>query len=119
MLETALRDSLREDLGQTYTVSVGLSQSPPQRGDGYVEVSFGAAPENIQAMTDRVLEEVKRLQQEGPSAGSRDQGQGIGAARLRDRAEAERLLAAPAAVDPPARRRSVATSSRACSASTR
>ena len=32
------------------------------------QVSFGAAPENIQAMTDRVLQEVKRLQQEGPSA---------------------------------------------------
>ena len=68
VLETALRDMLREDLGQTYTVSVGLSQSLPQRGDGYVEVSFGAAPENIQAMAERVIQEVKRLQQDGPSA---------------------------------------------------
>ena len=32
----ALRDILREDLGQTYTVSVGLSQSLPQRGDGHI-----------------------------------------------------------------------------------
>lgn len=68
VLQTSLRDMLREDLGQTYTVSVGLSQQLPQRGDGHVEVSFGAAPENIQAMADRVLAEVKRLQQEGPSA---------------------------------------------------
>lgn len=68
VLETVLRDALREDMGQTYTVSVGLQQSPPQRGDGYVAVSFGAAPENIGAMTDRVLAEVKRLQAEGPSA---------------------------------------------------
>ena len=58
---------LREDLGQTYTVSVGLSQSLPQRGNGYVEVSFGAAPENIQAMAERVIQEVKRLQRDGPS----------------------------------------------------
>jgi zinc protease len=68
VLETALRDILREDLGQTYRVSVGLSQSLPQRGDGHIQVTFGAAPENIQAMTDRVLQEVRRLQQDGPSA---------------------------------------------------
>ena len=68
MLQTALRDILREELGQTYTVSVGLSQPLPQRGAGRIEVSFGAAPENIEAMTDRVLEEIKRLQDEGPSA---------------------------------------------------
>jgi zinc protease len=67
ILETVLRDALREDLGQTYTVSVGLSQTPPQRGDGYVGVNFGAAPENIAAMTERVLKEVARLQAEGPS----------------------------------------------------
>lgn len=68
ILQTVLRDSLREDLGQTYTVSVGLRQSLPQRGDGAMTVSFGAAPENIDAMADRVLREVKRLQEEGPPA---------------------------------------------------
>jgi len=68
VLDTALRDELREALGQTYTVSVGLSQSLPQRGDGHIEVSFAAAPENMRGMTDRVLQAVTRLQQEGPSA---------------------------------------------------
>ena len=68
VLDTALRDELREDLGQTYTVSVGLDQSLPQRGGGHVEVAFTAAPENIQAMTDRVLQAVKKLQADGPSA---------------------------------------------------
>jgi zinc protease len=66
VLETELRDLLREDLGQTYTVSVGLSQSPPQRGDGYMVISFGAAPENIDAMTSRVLDVVKKMRAEGP-----------------------------------------------------
>jgi zinc protease len=66
VLETILRDVLREDLGQTYTVSVGAVQSWPQ-GGGHTQVNFGAAPENIQAMADRVLQEVKRLQAEGPS----------------------------------------------------
>jgi zinc protease len=68
VLETVLRDALREELGQTYNVSVGLAQTPPLHGDGYIGVNFGAAPENIQAMTDRVMKEVQRLQAEGPSA---------------------------------------------------
>jgi len=67
VLEITLRDVLRENLGQTYTVSVSRSQPLPQRGAGHTQVRFGAAPENITSMTDRVLAEVRRLQQEGPS----------------------------------------------------
>jgi zinc protease len=67
VLEIALRDILREELGQTYTVSVGLSQNLPQRGDGYMQVSFGASPENIDKMSARVMQEVARMQKEGPS----------------------------------------------------
>jgi len=67
VLDIALRDILREDLGQTYTVSVNLSQSLPQRGGGHIRVRFGAAPDNLETMTVRVLQEVKRLQAEGPS----------------------------------------------------
>jgi len=69
VLDIALRDVLREDLSQTYTVSVGQGgPGLPQKGGGYMRVSFGAAPENIASMTDRVFTEIKRLQQEGPSA---------------------------------------------------
>jgi zinc protease len=69
VLETALRDVLREDLSQTYTVSVGQGGPDlPQKGGRYMRVSFGAAPENIVSMTDRVFSEIKRLQQDGPSA---------------------------------------------------
>jgi len=68
VLEIALRDILREELGQTYTVSVDLSEPLPQRGAGHVAVSFGAAPENIGKMSDRVLEEVQKMQKDGPSA---------------------------------------------------
>ncbi|HEY6214669.1 MAG TPA: insulinase family protein, partial [Vicinamibacterales bacterium] len=67
VLEIALRDILREDLGQTYNVSVGLSQSLPQSGTGKIQVRFGAAPENLEGMTARVLQEIARLQKEGPS----------------------------------------------------
>src|SRR5439155_5173186 len=68
VLEIALRDILREELGQTYTVSVGLSEPLPQRGAGHMQVRFGAAPENLESMRARVLKEIQRLQAEGPSA---------------------------------------------------
>jgi zinc protease len=68
VLQTTLRDVLREELGQTYTVSVNLAQALPQRGGGHIDVRFGAAPENLESMTARVLKEIKRLQDEGPSA---------------------------------------------------
>ena len=68
MLDIALRDALREELGQTYTVGVGLSQPLPQRGSGRIQVQFGAAPENVGTMTERVLQEIKKLQDNPPSA---------------------------------------------------
>jgi zinc protease len=66
-LEIALRDILREDLGQTYSVGVDLLQRLPSRGAGYTNVRFGADPANIGTMIDRVMQEVRRLQAEGPS----------------------------------------------------
>lgn len=68
VLEIALRDILREELGETYSVSVGLQQPLPQRGDGRISVSFGAAPENLEKMVERILQEVRRMQQGGPPA---------------------------------------------------
>src|SRR5580765_6931019 len=68
VLDIALRDVLREALSQTYTVSVGQGgPGLPQHGGGYMRVSFGAAPENVAPMTERVLTEIKKLQAEGPS----------------------------------------------------
>ena len=68
VLEIALRDILREELGETYGVSVGLAQALPQRGGGHIEIGFSGAPANADKMVSRVLEEVARLQKEGPSA---------------------------------------------------
>jgi zinc protease len=68
VLEIALRDVLREELGETYSISVGLQQPLPQRGDGRIGISFGAAPENLDAMVERILQEVRRMQQAGPPA---------------------------------------------------
>ncbi|MGH9310015.1 MAG: M16 family metallopeptidase [Vicinamibacterales bacterium] len=68
VLEISLRDILREELGETYGVSVGLTQALPQRGGGHIGISFGGAPDKIDAMVDRSMKEIQRLQQEGPSA---------------------------------------------------
>lgn len=68
VLEIALRDLLREELGETYGVSVSRSQPLPQRGSGWISVSFTGAPENVEGMTSRVQQEIERLQREGPSA---------------------------------------------------
>jgi zinc protease len=68
VLEISLRDMLREELGQTYGVSVRLVQRLPQRGGGFIRVQFGADPANLQSMVDRVLAEVGRLRRDGPGA---------------------------------------------------
>ena len=67
VLEIALRDILREELGETYSVSVGLAQSLPQRGGGHVQISFSGAPDNADKMIARVRQEVVRIQKDGPS----------------------------------------------------
>jgi len=67
VLELALREILREEHGETYTVGVGLQQETFQRGGGHIAISFTAAPENLEKMTARVMEEVRRMQKEGPS----------------------------------------------------
>jgi zinc protease len=41
---------------------------PSQRGGGHILVSFAGSPENVPGMTDRVLREVKHLQEEPPPA---------------------------------------------------
>jgi len=78
VVESALREILREDLGQTYSVSVRLDQPLPQRGAGRISVSFAAAPENIDAMKERVMQEIQHLQQDGPSADSVERAKQVG-----------------------------------------
>ena len=63
----ALRDILREELGQTYNVSVNVAQRLPLRGSADIAVGFGADPANLDGMISRVLQEIGRLQKDGPS----------------------------------------------------
>ncbi len=68
VLEMKLRDILREELGGTYSVGVGFSNTQPLPGYGTTSIQFGSAPENIDRLVAAVLTEVERLQRDGPSA---------------------------------------------------
>ena len=67
VVEMRLRDILREELGGTYSVRVGYSDTAPEPGYGTTNVQFGSAPANSERLTQAVLSEVARLREEGPS----------------------------------------------------
>jgi zinc protease len=67
VLEIRLRDVLREELGGTYSVNVGYSNTQPQPGYGTIGISYGSAPENVDKLTSVVLEHVGQLREQGPT----------------------------------------------------
>jgi zinc protease len=67
IVENKLRDILREQLGGTYSVSVGYSDTSPQAGYGTTTVQFGSSPENVEKLNAAVMTEVDRLRREGPT----------------------------------------------------
>ncbi len=72
VLENRLRDILREDMGGTYSVGVGYSDTTPDPGYGTTVVQFGSAPENVEKLTTAVMTELDRLRRDGPSAADVD-----------------------------------------------
>jgi zinc protease len=67
IVENKLRDILREQLGGTYSVGVGYSDTSPQPGYGTTTVQFGSSPENAEKLSAAVMTEVDRLRREGPT----------------------------------------------------
>ena len=67
VLNIRLREILREEMGGTYGVSVGFSNTPPIKGYGTTVIQFGSAPENVDRMVAATLKEIERLKAEGPS----------------------------------------------------
>jgi zinc protease len=68
VLETRLRDVLREQLGGTYSVGVGYSNTAPQPGYGTTQIQFGSSPENVDKLVAAVLSEVDKMRRDGPTA---------------------------------------------------
>ncbi|OFW15613.1 MAG: hypothetical protein A3H29_16585 [Acidobacteria bacterium RIFCSPLOWO2_02_FULL_67_21] len=67
ILQNRLRDVLREELGGTYSVGVGYSDTAPQPGYGTTTVQFGSSPDNAGRLADAVMDELARLRRDGPS----------------------------------------------------
>ncbi len=67
IFQMRLRDVLREELGGTYSVSVGYSDTAPQPGYGTTSVQFGSSPENAERLRNVVLTELDKLRRDGPT----------------------------------------------------
>ena len=68
VLNIRLREILREELGGTYGVNVGFSNSPPLKGYGSMVIQFKSSPDNVDKLVGASLKEIERLKAEGPSA---------------------------------------------------
>ncbi|MFO0740081.1 MAG: insulinase family protein [Labilithrix sp.] len=68
VLHLRLRETLREEMGGVYTVSVSGSIARRPRTEYSLNVSFGCAPENVDKLVRAVLDEAARLQEKGADA---------------------------------------------------
>jgi zinc protease len=68
VLNIRLREILREELGGTYGVSVGFTNTPPIKGYGMMQIQFGSSPDNVDKLVSAALKEIERLKADGPSA---------------------------------------------------
>ena len=67
ILQTRLRERLREDLGGTYSVSVNASSVAIPDETYQVSVIFGADPERVDELKAAVLDEIEMLRADGPT----------------------------------------------------
>ena len=67
VLQTRLREELREELGGTYSVQIEESLSRIPDAEYAVTITFGSAPERVQELSRVVFDEIEALQQDGPT----------------------------------------------------
>ena len=68
IMSNRLTDKLREALGGTYGASVSASGNRDFTKLSTVTVSFGSAPERADELAKAIFEEIKELQEKGPTA---------------------------------------------------
>ena len=81
VLQTRLRDAIREDLGATYNIAAGASASRVPVGQYSVSIDFSNDPARMDAVMKRVLDEIAAFRNSGPTP---QQVQDIKAALERD-----------------------------------
>jgi len=65
VLQTRLRETLREDLGGTYSVGANPSYSKMPNPDYRITISFGTDPERVEELIKVVFKEIEMLKTEG------------------------------------------------------
>jgi zinc protease len=68
VLENRLRETLREDLGGTYSVSASANVMKWPREEYALEIAFGSNPTRTDALTKAVFAEIEKLKTTGPTA---------------------------------------------------
>jgi zinc protease len=69
VLRIKLRESMREDMGGVYGVGVRAAPRKYPNGAYSLKISWGCAPESVDALIAAAIKEIKTLQTEGPVAG--------------------------------------------------
>ncbi|WMX14923.1 MULTISPECIES: pitrilysin family protein [unclassified Aureispira] len=67
VLSIMVRENLREDKGGVYSPYVGGGMNQEPKGVSDVTVFFQCAPEDVETLVEAVKEEIKSLQENGPS----------------------------------------------------
>lgn len=67
ILQTKLLETIREELGGTYSIRANASYQKYPKGEYTITIQFGCAPERTEALIKRVFEEIEKLQANGPS----------------------------------------------------
>lgn len=67
VLQNRLREKLREDLGGTYSVSVGAGYSKIPREEYSISIDFGSNPTRTEELVKEVLSEIEALKANGPT----------------------------------------------------
>lgn len=67
VLENRLRETLREDLGGTYSVSASPNLTKEPREEYAFEIDFGSDPKRAEALTKAVFAEIEKLKANGPT----------------------------------------------------
>ena len=67
ILSTRLLETIREELGGTYSISANASYQKLPKPEYSVTIQFGSAPERNDALVKRVFEEIEKFRTNGPT----------------------------------------------------
>jgi zinc protease len=67
ILQTKLLETIREELGGTYSITASYGFQKFPRSDYSITIQFGCSPERTEALIKRVFEEIEKFKAEGPT----------------------------------------------------